>query len=511
MVAAVVFLLLLHAALAWRLRTLSLVPTPDAATYLAVSRSVRALGYRSVYQLGAPRHVLYPPGWPTVLALLSLVAGERLDVVVALEVALSTATLALLFDVVRRAWSPTVALLVLAACAVNPLLLEYAGVALSEVPFMFLTTLCVWAAQRARAQPRYAPLAGAAAVAAMLVRSAGVAVVAALVVLWLVERRRRAAIGLVAVGGACATLWVAWVLSAPAPARQASYAADLQRGYARPAGVAAVAAPSLPARVLARVPRNAADYARQLPDALAFPRRVNGWTRHVPVQLLVLALAVAALAALFRRWAAAALVVACYAAVLLVWPWALPRFLVPALPLGMVAFVGGAWALGARLGRWRWIPAAAAAALVVVTAARADARAVRASAACDRAQPLGAPACHTPLTFAVLGALRWVADSTPRDAVVGARSGALVSWYAHRRTVPLRDAVAAADDAPAYVVVWRRGGARRPVLDDATPATCARLGLARAWGSDVQLFRVLPNGVAASDSAACRLLPGPGE
>jgi len=123
---AAIGLLGLHVILAWLLRD-QIGMGNDDAMYIQLSRSLRVFGYREEFLIGAPWHSQYPPFYPLLLAAISTLAGERVDVLIAASTLLSAGALLLIFDAVRRLWSPLLALMVLTVGAVNYFLLEAAG------------------------------------------------------------------------------------------------------------------------------------------------------------------------------------------------------------------------------------------------------------------------------------------------------------------------------------------------------------------------------------------------
>src|SRR6185436_3869563 len=209
---AVGLLLGLHAVLAWIGRMPGVLTGEDEAIYLLLARQLRHFTYKDVFLTGQPMHAMYPPGYPALLALWGFLVGQRFDELLLLSLACSVAALLLVFLMVRQLWSSTVALLVLAALAVNPFLVDRAGTLASEAPYMLLTMVALWCALRG--DRRNLILAGAAAVAAALTRSIGLTAVAALAAHWLWGRRYAAA----GAGVAAALVgagWVVWSFTAP--------------------------------------------------------------------------------------------------------------------------------------------------------------------------------------------------------------------------------------------------------------------------------------------------------
>lgn len=513
--AAAAALVALHAVLGWWLRPATLSLADDDTIYVLLGRSLRELHYRSPYLVGEPAHVQYPPGFPALLALAGAVVGERMDLLAALQALLSAAALALTFDAVRRRWSPALALLALTLAAVNPLLLETAGTLWSEPPFMALVALSLWAASGAEPSARRLALAGAAAVAAALTRSAGVALVAGLALAWCTERRWRAVALLGAAAGVALGGWFLWTALAPSASAHHPYALDMARGYQRAAGAATLAGAA------------GAALLRMIYIVAAYPAALVPWNLPLPtvegtaadnVAWLVVVLASGALGAreLWRRWRAAACFLLCYGGVLAVWPWALDRFLAPVMPLVLILLLAGL-AAAARWAADRWrlpsgarlahaAPAAFAVAVAVPALAR-DARLWRGRAACDRSSPTRAEGCVTADGRSFYRAAEFVRDSTPPGAVVVTLRAASLNYRTGHPAIvagTLPGAGAPRLPGGGYVLLSRLF-ASESTFAGGLRARCDRLTLVKRFPPRTFLFRVAdpPPGEAG---AACSAL-----
>ena len=71
-------LLLLHAVLAWLLRTPTILTGQDDAAYYLLAQGLRDLRYVDLWIAQEPVHIQYPPGYPALLTFLA-VAGEPTD------------------------------------------------------------------------------------------------------------------------------------------------------------------------------------------------------------------------------------------------------------------------------------------------------------------------------------------------------------------------------------------------------------------------------------------------
>jgi hypothetical protein len=488
-------LLAMHAALAWSLRAPSITAGGDDAVYLMLARGLRHLSYHNSWIIGAPPQAQYPPFYPGVLALAGTVFGSGLDVALGLNVLCSTAALATGFALVRR-WSEPLALLGLAAAAVNPWLVLLAGLVASEPLFLFLVMQTLWWAARPAPSARTRAVAASMAIAASLTRTIGVVLVAALLVEWLLQRRLRSAAIFATVSGALIGVWFVWVLMAPRGLPGQSYIADALF----PGDVAVVATPptdsspnvvapdpalkskldpsdparsppalsdtaraspppsvhpppassrSLPSIIARRVWRNGQSYlSAGVFSALALPvTRTTRWDNWGWLAALAM-LGILGIIELTRRLRPAILFLLCYTGLLLVWPYSLDRYLVPLIPLILIFLLLGGQRLtrrGEGLGRWL-IPASLTGILVASGLAAASVR-LAAAAACDRAAPLLSPGCFGPEQRAFFAAALQAGREAPAGAVFLSPKAATVFYLTGRRSVDVFHALRLAPDS----------------------------------------------------------------
>ena len=144
--ALVVVLRVVHVSLAWVRRMPGVLTGEDEAIYLLLARQLAHLHYSDVFLASQPTHAMYPPAYPAALALWGALVGDRFDSLLLLSIACSAGALWLTFAAVRSRWGEPVALLILAALAVNPYLVERAGALASEAPYMLLTMVALWSA-----------------------------------------------------------------------------------------------------------------------------------------------------------------------------------------------------------------------------------------------------------------------------------------------------------------------------------------------------------------------------
>lgn len=425
--------LAIHAILAWALRQPSITTLGDDGVYVLLGRALRSLRYGELFYVGAPTHSQYPPVFPALLAVAGSMGKERLGALIAVSVVASVAGIAALSATVRRQFGgSTIALCVLALVALNPALIRSAGMVMSEATFFALTVGALALLARPNPSRRVLIAAGALAIAAALTRSVGVTIVGAVGIHWLLERRWRGVAWLAVAAALTVGPWLVWSAKAPVRDSQRSYAADVT---ARPAGQG-----TGPLGTLAhRIAVNAPEYGvRQLPATLPVPAVRDTLVDNWVAMILIVACGAVGMVELWRRWRAAAIYLLCYGALLLIWPWALDRFLVPVVPLFIVAMVAGAAAAGrAERGVWRVALLAVVVAGIGGAAIAEDVGGLRTVSACDRAQPLDSAGCYNPDQRSFFAAARYAAHSTPSDALF-AIAGKQGDFYylSGRRTVP---------------------------------------------------------------------------
>ena len=145
------------------------------------------------------------------------------------------AALWLMFDAVRRLWSPGLALLMLAMLVVNPGLVQLGGRIMSEAPYLALSCLVLWIPTRTSTDRTWVGVAFcAAAILAALTRSVGITLLAAVFVLWALDRRWRSLGAFSLAASLLVGSWLTWTALAPHEVHGAlSYVADAVRGPAR--------------------------------------------------------------------------------------------------------------------------------------------------------------------------------------------------------------------------------------------------------------------------------------
>lgn len=389
----------MHAVLIWLVRVQTIGTGNDDAVYLLLGRALLRGSYRELFYIDHPIHSQYPPGYPVLLALVGAPLDGDLRLVIAANILLSCASLALLYEVVRR-WSAPLATLVVAVLAFSPSLVLSASRVQSEPMFMAALMLALWAL-RPSASERLRWVAIGAVVIATLTRSAGLAVVLAIFTHFLLARAWRHAAALAIISILTIAPWLLWTAIAPQQVAGRSYIADalLTMPSRDSSGVTArsrersevqkrSAVERLARTLRVRLRHNTRHYVtRGLPTRLAVPTVSNTPVDNVAWLLVMLIGAGAGLAAAWSRWRVAVLALLAYAGLLLVWPYAVSRFLIPMLPVFAALLLLGTWRIGARfVPRVSLLPVLVLAALLLIGGTQSTAAMVRNRSACTPAE-----------------------------------------------------------------------------------------------------------------------------
>jgi hypothetical protein len=501
-------ILAIHALVVWLGRAPGITTRQDDAVYLMLERALRTgHGYVELFTPGHPAHAQYPPGYPAVLAAVGAVAGERIGLFLALNIAFSVAALALFYVVAARRWRPAIALAALGLAAINPLSTFIAGNVLSEPLFTLLTFATLALALRERQSNWSLLLVGALALAAAFTRSAGFALVIAIGLAWLLERRWAPAACLALVGGALCGAWLYHAAQAPVLVPGRSYVADALVGIGRSrSGVVAALA--------SRVISNGRTYLTELvPWALPAPTIRGTWIDNAACVALLLACGGAGLVEVWRRARAVVVFLACYGALLLAWTWPVDRFLVPVVPLLLLVVLAGAFKLVGRVSDWpRLVLPSFIVVAIAFAAVERQATFLRRAQACDRDHATTAEACYNADQRAFFEAARVTARSSPPSAVVASQKPATFYYYsAGHEVVPLDVALQASPSG--FLPYLESRGVRYLVLEHTVASSvrvaerlragCARLRLDTQVTATTLLFELTPAASTADSSAAC--------
>lgn len=409
----------------------------DDAQYLVLAKALATgQGYRFINLPGAPLATHFPPGYPAFLALLWRIAPAFPENVVLFKFAnavLLAAAGAFAGELARRTLGLSRGLAAASALAgtVTVPSLVLSSAVMSEPLFLaLLIPLLAWAERLATEEeapaslPR-AALLGAAIAAIALVRTHGIAVAGAVLLVYVARRRYREAV-------ACATAtligvapWMLWVAThndaLPPLVRGAygSYTAWLAAGWhAWGFQLLAVTVPDNVATIGMTVVRSIVPRGSGTIDLL-----VGG----AFALLTAMGVGVA-----WQRMRVTTLFVAGYLAIVLVWPFSPLRFVWGIWPLIMLfpaAGLAAAWQ--SALVRQRRTARFGAAALAVVVLLGIVAFNVQGYANAWWSSNARFHARR------VLPQLAWVAKATEPDDVVASDAEAAVYLYTDRRTVPV--------------------------------------------------------------------------
>jgi hypothetical protein len=369
---------------------------------------------------------------PLWLLLVRTLAGPSLDALLAGNLLLVALTALLIADGVRRVATPWLGVTVAAMVMFNAPLFVLVAELRSEIPFLAWTALALWFSLRAgesAAPRRLAWLALAAAVAAFLTRSAGLALFPAVLGAALLRRQWRVLLAGGAAALAVVAAWFGYTRWAATQTIGHSYAADLAKGI-----------PAFTLKdVLEHVLGNARVYFLKLGTSqFSIPDLRDQPLDNLLVGLCLVVPAVVGVWRVRTRWPALGLFLLGSVAILLAFSWPIQRLFTPLVPWVSAALLLGVSGLAAAAGLRR--PHRIAVALGVAFAAlglldRVE-DAVR-EEGCRDSPPFVDPACYEVQYRSYASAVQYIRDSLPTTAVVAAVRPAFVHLSTDRLTMPI--------------------------------------------------------------------------
>ena len=504
-----------HVALVWSARIPGVLTRQDDAQYILLGRALSDASYRELWRVDAPMHSRYPPGYPALLAFWEVVAGPSQTARVALSVILSTATLLVLYAAIRRRLGTSIALASVVVLAVNPFFVQYGGEVASEMPYTFLSVVCLYGLirweddreqGRTSAAATWLAAAVVAALAAGLVRTFGIALIAA-VVLWLgLNRRWRAAAGVAFAGALTLGAWLLWTVLAPEQFVGQSYVADALAGPG----------PSFLVTIVGRILRNAWLYPQSVPWLVATPTIEGNVVDNIVGLLVVGITSLMGLLVLWRRWRVAAVYVATCVALLLAYSWTVTRFLVPMLIVAVPVILLGGVSIALSF-RPRWAPSVLSV-LVILLVWGGSSRSAKlvAENSCPRSEGIPVAECTWwPEQEKYFEALRYVQANLPPDAVIlTSKTGALY-YYTGRKSISMD---AARRQRPDDFIAWVKSQGAGYVLLAAFDASeirflsvllhanCDRVHLIQSFGPTALLFGLDVGAAPTGTGGACQAI-----
>jgi hypothetical protein len=417
---------------------LTITPWPvgvfqDDAIYVVLAKALASgEGFRMINMPGAPHATHFPPGYPLVLAALWKLFPSFPDNIVVFKFLnaaflAGTAIATYRFCRSRLELEPLGAAIAAAVGTMSVVVLVITGVVLSEPLYMLLVIPTLLVAERAAEDGSLRTAAGAGALIGVLalVRSVGMFLLPAALVVLLVRRRWRSAAILAASALVFIVPWQIWMsayqaeMPAPFVGKFGAYGPWLSEGY-RAGGL------SFARAVLEKNADALFGFLGyiSLPVAPVWPRFISLGT--------VIVLSVVGAISVWRRIPITIVFLLGYGVVILAWPFEPTRFLLVWWPV-----LAGLWASGVRR-LWAWRPAPlplqaarftglAATLLIAAGYATYNARGVRdkwwvniQSDAGTRAKPIA----------------EWVARATRPEDVVISDHDLIVYLYTGRRAVP---------------------------------------------------------------------------
>ena len=205
----------------------------DEGVYVATAKALAAgSGYRNPSLPDAPPQAKYPPLFPLALSFVWRLAPRfpaNLIAMKALVFLTGMGLLALTFQRVQVRRGPLEAVAVVAVLAVSPMVLLFASLVTSDIPFAFLSLLALDAYERGLSRPRAFAMALVAAALAVLTRTVGAILFAAMGVHLLLRRDVGRAVLCAAVGALVIVPWLAWTHWATAS--YAAYPSSVRGNY----------------------------------------------------------------------------------------------------------------------------------------------------------------------------------------------------------------------------------------------------------------------------------------
>jgi len=435
-----ILILLLGLLCALLLLNRHLVPAGDNATYLVLGQSLATRqGYRMISDPRAPQMALYPPGYPALLAGIMLLSGTASHLLAAilpaklLTIGFYLGAIALTYVLFRRR-DPSLAAMAALLVAVNPELLYFSNDVGTEIPFLFLSLLCIclftWYWQK-QGIARLCLVAAALGLT-FYVRSIALVLVVTFAGYLALRRKFRHALLLLLISGAMAVPWFLYTASLPTTGTSVG----LGRGYFAlyfsndPYGTM----PASPADWVARVVQNLSIYTFDIWPVVLFPHAPRLAPMLGPLQRAALALISALVLLGFvleitrsqpssRQEQGSEWYVALFFASCAGYLWAQTRLIVPIIPFAIYYLLRAMRSLLEAVLRNRqrtaYLILALATAILALSALSANARSIQQNLRTGLGKPVSTYYAADPEWSNYRQAMDWIAaDGTPSDIVM---------------------------------------------------------------------------------------------
>lgn len=434
----------------------------DNISYYALGHALAdGKGYTSIMGIAETPHNHYPPGYPFIVSLAVRAGAGIIGVKMLNGVFFFLSCLILYHLFYRTTKNVYITFFVTLLVALNASLLRSATTMMSEIPFLFFSSLALllfsFLLERKKCDRRYLLLllgTAACAVAAYYIRTVGIALVLALVAtlaallvasVWqnrksawrsILAEARPLWVALVAVAAFFLLCKMPWDMRSERYGFKSSYMSQLslQPGGTRITDLSGW---------IGRVKTNAARYAtKEIPSGLLMapvdynkPADAKAWTLSAAILL-----AIGAGALLLKK---KDILLFFYtggtAVILLFWPdiWFSPRFMAPIIPLLLFLMVMGLVKAAALLLALLRVKARGAAVALAVAVSGVflypNASLALSSAAAAAKSKSYTAANSAPALAEYLDAIRWVKENTPKDAFVCTRKPEIFYLYSGGR------------------------------------------------------------------------------
>ncbi len=415
-----------------------LVPAGDNATYVVLAQALSTRqGYRMVSDPRMPAMALYPPGYPFLLSVVLSLLGASHDLLAAImpmkviSIALYLGVIAIAYDMFRWRDARLGALAAL-LMAISPEMLYFANEVGTEIPYLFLSLVCIWLFEcyLRENRPCFLWLVSAALAVTIYVRSIGLVLVVVFGLYLVLRKRLKEALLLLLIVAVLIAPWFIYSSSVP----DTGTSVGLGRGYfalylsSDPYGTATVSLGDL----LRRFQQNLRIYGLDIWPDMIFPHASSVAKPLGPLGGVFLAAMSVLLLVGFvleaRHGRATELYVLIFFASCVGYLWAQSRLIVPIIPFAIYYFLVAIRTLLQRAleGR-KWQPVLVLVAVVMASSAVVgDARQIERNLRYGLGQPVDVYYARDAEWNNYLRAMRWIAADAVQAEVVMCRKADLM-------------------------------------------------------------------------------------